>query len=265
MVHSFDVEHAQEYGIIPAILIHHLKFWIIHNRANKKHFHDGRTWTFNSVRAFKELFPYLTPKQTRTALETLRDRGVIVTGNYNTTRYDHTLWYAFSDESKWLPRQIDLPETANQKDDEGKTLKETDSNTDSNTDKEPPISPQGGKHSTRAKKPPEIPDDVWEEFLAIRKSKRATVTPLVIAGIKREADKAGITLARAMTICVEKGWQSFDADWSRGSGSGKNFGGKISEPPSPPLFRLPNGKTPLEDYQEREALKQRHEHDDSQH
>ena len=137
MVHSFDVEHAKEYGIAPAILIHHLQFWIAHNRANKQHYHDGRTWTFNSVKAFEELFPYLSKDQVRRALDHLRDRKVIVVGNYNTTPYDRTAWYAFSDESKFLPSQIDLADLPNENGSDAKSLKGADGSTGVATDKTP--------------------------------------------------------------------------------------------------------------------------------
>jgi hypothetical protein len=71
--------------------------------------------------------------------------------------------------------------------------------------------------STRVPKnigaPSDVPDTVWRDFLALRKAKRAPVTPTVVAGIQREAAKAGWTMERALTECVTRGWQSFKADW----------------------------------------------------
>ena len=55
MKHSFDVELAKEYGILEAILIQNIYFWIEKNKANKKHFYDGRYWTYNSKKAFSEM------------------------------------------------------------------------------------------------------------------------------------------------------------------------------------------------------------------
>jgi hypothetical protein len=103
MFHSFDSLVAQEYGVTEAILVHNFQFWIEHNRANSKHLHDGRTWTYNSVRAFGQLFPYLGRKQIYNALKKLEAAGVILTGNYSPDPRDQTTWYAFADEGRWVP------------------------------------------------------------------------------------------------------------------------------------------------------------------
>lgn len=61
--------------------------------------------------------------------------------------------------------------------------------------------------------PADIDPEVWADFIALRKAKRAPVTRTVVAGIKREADKAGWTLPDAIAECVTRGWQGFKADW----------------------------------------------------
>lgn len=97
MEHSFNIELAKEYGVNSAILIKHLYFWIDKNRANNKHFIEDRYWTYNSVKAFSEMFSYLTEKQIRYALKKLEEEKIIVVTNHNETQYDRTLWYAFTD------------------------------------------------------------------------------------------------------------------------------------------------------------------------
>ena len=115
MEHSFDIEVAQEHGIAEAIFIKHFQFWIAKNKANGSHQHDNRTWTYNSNKAFAELFPYLSTQSIRTALKHLTERGVIITGNYNDNPYIKTLWYAFADENKWICQlqQTDLLKSTN--------------------------------------------------------------------------------------------------------------------------------------------------------
>ncbi|WP_186083700.1 hypothetical protein [Burkholderia gladioli] len=109
----FDTEHARVYGLQEAVLIYNLQFWIERNRANGENFREERTWTYNSVRAFNELFPYLSPKQIRRALDSLVEKGVILTGNYNESTRDRTLWYAFADEEAFLGQVDHLPAKAN--------------------------------------------------------------------------------------------------------------------------------------------------------
>ena len=140
MQHHFDVEIAEKYGMIEAVLLNHFEYWIELNRANGKNFYDGRFWTFNSMKAFSEIFPYLTEKKIRNALKHLQDEGLILTGNYNKSAYDRTLWYAFSDLAESiLPKgQMDLPERANQFSQKGEPIPDnnTDNNPNNNTDRE---------------------------------------------------------------------------------------------------------------------------------
>lgn len=96
-VYNFDAEIAAEYGVDNAIMIWNLQYWIEHNEANGKHFYDGRTWTFNSVDAFSKIFSFWSKGQIRRILNSLIEKGVILTGNYNSSAYDRTTWYAFTD------------------------------------------------------------------------------------------------------------------------------------------------------------------------
>ena len=52
-----------------------------------------------------------------------------------------------------------------------------------------------------------------EDFIAHRKSKKATITETVLKGYLREADKAGIPLAEAIEISIIRNWQGFNANW----------------------------------------------------
>jgi uncharacterized protein YdaU (DUF1376 family) len=51
------------------------------------------------------------------------------------------------------------------------------------------------------------------DFKALRSKKKAPVTETAIAGIKREADAAGLSLEDALRICCERGWAGFEAKW----------------------------------------------------
>lgn len=97
MIHSFDIDDAVKYGMTEAVILYNLRFWIEKNKANNKHFHDGRYWTYNSVKAFEELFPYLTYRNIRSAIEKLEKLNVIITGNFNQSSYDRTRWFALFD------------------------------------------------------------------------------------------------------------------------------------------------------------------------
>lgn len=96
--HSFNADVACEYGVNAAILLQNIFYWCEHNAQNDTHFYDGRYWTYNSLKAFCALFPYMGEKQIRNALAKLKDAGLIVSGSYNKSPYDKTLWYAITED-----------------------------------------------------------------------------------------------------------------------------------------------------------------------
>ena len=98
MQHSFNIELAKEYGILEAIIINNLFFWIEKNKANDVSYYDGTYWTYNSIKALNELFPYASERKISYALKHLEEEGIIKTGNYNKLAYDRTLWYAFTEK-----------------------------------------------------------------------------------------------------------------------------------------------------------------------
>ena len=100
MEHSFDVEEAVAFGVHEAVIIRHFRFWITKNRADKRHFHDGRTWETLA----RCSFPYLTEHQLRRIMHKLTsgEDSVMVKGYHNQDSFDRTLWYAFRNEEMML-------------------------------------------------------------------------------------------------------------------------------------------------------------------
>lgn len=78
------------------------------------------------------------------------------------------------------------------------------------TDQKQKRSPRSASCPAR---PEDVPEQVWLDWLAIRKAKRAPLTVTAFDTIQREAIKAGLPLPAAIRVCVEHGWQGFKADW----------------------------------------------------
>lgn len=74
-------------------------------------------------------------------------------------------------------------------------------------------SSSSSKKSAPVAKPTDVSPEVWQSFLTVRKAKKAAVTDLAMLGIRREAVTAGITLEQALTMCCERGWAGFKAEW----------------------------------------------------
>lgn len=129
MQHSFDIEIATKFGVEVAIFLNNLSFWIQKNQANEKHLHEGRYWTYNSVKAYSVLFPYWSAKQIRTIVDKCIKHDLIMKSNFNNVQYDRTSWYALTDKCHKLLNipifpngQIDLVKKANQSDQKGEPI-----------------------------------------------------------------------------------------------------------------------------------------------
>jgi uncharacterized protein YdaU (DUF1376 family) len=74
------------------------------------------------------------------------------------------------------------------------------------------------KKAVSADAPPDgVSDSVWQDFIAIRKTKKAALTATAIKLIQSQADKAGVTLQSALETCCERGWASYNVDWLKNS------------------------------------------------
>lgn len=115
-MHSFDPKVAQLVGVNAAVIYQSIVWWCQKNAANGHNERDGRHWTYNSLSAWSQLFPYLTAKQIRTALDKLEAEGMIVTGFLGDQSFDRTKWYSFN-EIDHLPSKANadahLPSGAN--------------------------------------------------------------------------------------------------------------------------------------------------------
>lgn len=99
MNHSFNTTVAEKFGMHVAVLLDNLHFWIEKNMTNKKNFHDGKYWTYNSRKAYSKLFSYMTERQVEYYLKKMEKNGLILIGNYNKISWDRTCWYALTDKA----------------------------------------------------------------------------------------------------------------------------------------------------------------------
>lgn len=88
-----------------------------------------------------------------------------------------------------------------------------------------PSPPSSAKKESAASPPParsrlptpQRPDDVdqqvWSDWCALRKAKKAPVTPTVIDGARAEAEKAGLSLEDFLRVWCARGSQGLQADW----------------------------------------------------
>ena len=99
MYYHFDTNKAVILGVDGAIMLENIHYWVNLNKANDRNFYDGEYWTYNSKKAFAELFPFWSEKQVRRILDNLIKDGYLKTGNYNKSAYDRTLWYTLTEKA----------------------------------------------------------------------------------------------------------------------------------------------------------------------
>lgn len=76
------------------------------------------------------------------------------------------------------------------------------------------ITTREGRQNRTPAKPDDVAEQTWRDFVRHRNAKKAPVTETALAGIRREAGKAGWTMDAALAETVTRGWQSFKADWA---------------------------------------------------
>ena len=210
IIHSFDVDVAMQHGLTGAVLLQHLQFWILKNRANGKHQHEGRTWTYSSIGAFSDLFPYLSPDQIRRSLDKLVSAGVLVKGNHNQSAYDRTLWYAFSDESIWLPCQHHLADLPNQNGMGARPIPVviTDITTDIKTKAQSAGKTKKDRFDPlKVLLPENLSRESWEAWIAYRRQRKLTCSEICIKQQLIKLGDAGRDAAAIIHQSISNGWQ----------------------------------------------------------
>jgi len=91
------------------------------------------------------------------------------------------------------------------------------------------------KSATDVAVPDGVSLEVWDSFVKQRKTKKAQITQLVLNGIRKEADKAGLTMDAALQEIVMRNWVSFKAEWvaPKQSFANKFDVAHITTPPPP--------------------------------
>ncbi|AFA50246.1 hypothetical protein [Acetobacterium woodii] len=209
MNYNFDIDVAEKLGVNAAIVVQNLQFWIKKNEANDKHFHDGRYWTFNSIKAWKELFPFWSDRQIRKILDDLIEKGIIIKGNFNELKYDRTLWYAFTDYGISILHNCQMKVTglSNRSDRNVEPIPDinTDINTDVNTDRE---SPPETTAIELARKPGKVElNNVVDEFNQVvsRLPKVTALTPKRRNTIQQRIKEHG---RESVSVCFFKAGKS---------------------------------------------------------
>jgi hypothetical protein len=97
--HALDTRVAKEYGVNISLLLESFAYWTHKNFTRNHHIYDGLCWTYDTLEALCDVFPYWSKRQIEHTINNAVKVGLLVKGNYNQTKYDRTIWYALTPKS----------------------------------------------------------------------------------------------------------------------------------------------------------------------
>jgi hypothetical protein len=96
-VFSFDCQDAAKYGVNEAIILFHLRYWVVKNATTGEHFHNGKFWLYDSATSLNKLFPFFSVDQCKRLVSSLEKQGAIISGRFNKKAWDRTKWFTLAD------------------------------------------------------------------------------------------------------------------------------------------------------------------------
>lgn len=231
-LHSFDPEIAEIVGVNAATIYQNIVYWVEKNQANDKHLYDGQYWTYNSIKAFGEQFPYLSAKQIKTALNKLIDQGFIVKGDYNKANFDKTCWYGIAQKGQSIIPQGPMEGTnrANGLAPEGQPI--PDSKPNIKPDSKLARDAQPAKSTPRSELEKVLSADMAKVVIEHRKAIRKPLSTFAAKLIADQLAKISDPNDGARMM-IERAWQGFNADWyfnaKAGSSKSKSLAGVFGQ------------------------------------
>lgn len=63
-----------------------------------------------------------------------------------------------------------------------------------------------------------VDEQVAEDWITVRKFKKSPLTKTALTGVVNQAEKAGLSVNQAITVCVNRGWIGFKSEWIANTG-----------------------------------------------
>jgi DnaD/phage-associated family protein len=89
-------ELAVEIGLNESLLLLQIDFWI---RTSNTEPHEGKNWTYQSVRDIQETFKFWSLATINRTIQSLVESKLILVGNFNKYKYDKTRWFSLNPEA----------------------------------------------------------------------------------------------------------------------------------------------------------------------
>lgn len=217
--HCFSVDLALRVGLNEAIILQHFHYWHTLNESNDTMQSDGKTWFFLSNARIRQVFPYLSERKIRTAIEHLVVGGYIVKDEGR--GYNRSTWYALTKSALMLFSPSDETSNAFVKTSNAFSgnVESIDSNIDNNIDNN--IISEGKEIYKEKKKfdfrtaliEAGVTEEVADAWLQVRKTKHATNTKLAFDETMHQIEISGYPADDCIRMAAIKSWRGFSAAW----------------------------------------------------
>ncbi|MDR7001360.1 conserved phage C-terminal domain-containing protein [Neobacillus niacini] len=85
---------ANMIGLNEAIVLQQLHYWV----DKSTHIIEGRKWIYNTYNDWQEQFSFWSLSTIKRIFRSLEDQGLLLSGNWNTSKMDKTKWYTIEYE-----------------------------------------------------------------------------------------------------------------------------------------------------------------------
>ena len=188
-------------GLNEAIILQQIHYWVKKSK-------DG--WIYNTYDQWQKQFPFYSEATIKRTITSLKKRGVVIVDQRSKSDWNRVNHYTIDYEVMSRLTESNCDDRTGQNDliESSKmtpSFYRTETTTETTTDIK--------RSRANVECPKSVSIDVWEDYLKIRKAKKAPITRTALNGIIKEADKAGLGIEKVLTMCCERGWIGFKAEW----------------------------------------------------
>lgn len=230
--HSFSVEMAKNIGLEETLILGHLYHWCLANSDNQDMIKKDNVWVFISKAKMLNIYPYLSEGKIKGVISRLENQGYILIDCFNKIAIDKTKWYALTDKSYSMfgtsisqlinknQKSPTLDNLTNHKS-ESPTISQNDQaiqdikinyNNKLKEDIDLSISKKNDSFNFKQELLKlGVSEDVATDWMKIRK--KTANSERAFKRIKHEIELTGASANDCITLCADKGWLGFEAEW----------------------------------------------------
>lgn len=213
---------AEAIGLNEALILQQVHWLLLRSKKEFK----GKSWVYNTYEEWQEKhFRFFSVSTIRRTISNLENLGLLIsTTEFNQMKVDKTKWYTINyealDRLAITTAKNDSPSVQNEQSSCSNWSTPSVQNEQTNNQENTQEIPTRDIKKTTQKSEAEIlleqfgvTGQLAKDFIAHRKAKKGVISETQMNRLQKQADKAGISICEAISICIERNWQGFNATW----------------------------------------------------